>query len=188
MHSNVGIFDSRARAEQAIRVLLSSGTPDNSINYFTGECAPEEVEALRTTDAEAPGMGKAVGTLLGGVIGASGGLSLGSAVASVLIPGVGPIMAVGLGAAALLGAGGAAAGARIGHQSEDAMNDGIPKDDVFLYRDLLKQGRSIVIVNSADDDAAKTARRVLEQAGAEDSDAARRRWKDAHPGGLQRAS
>lgn len=188
MHSNIGIFDSRAQAEQAIRALLSSGAPDNSLNYFTGECAPEEIEALRTTDAEAPGMGKAVGAFLGGVIGASGGLSLGSAVASVLIPGIGPIMAVGLGAAALLGAGGAAAGAKIGHQSEDALDDGIPKDDVFFYRDLLKQGRSVVIVNSTDDDAAKTARRILDQAGAEDADVARRRWKDSRPEGLQRAS
>src|SRR5436309_149069 len=119
MHNIVGIFTSRAQAEQAVRALLASGTPADAINYFTGECAPEELEALRTTDAEAPGMGRTMGTFLGGVIGASGGLSVGSAVASMLIPGVGPIIAVGLGAAALLGVGGAAVGGSIGHKSED---------------------------------------------------------------------
>jgi hypothetical protein len=188
MHTTVGIFSSRAQAEQAIEHLLAGGTPANTIHYFTGECAPEEIEALRTTDAEAPGMGKAMGAFLGGVIGASGGLSVGSAVASVLIPGVGPIMAVGLGAAAVLGAGGAAAGARVGHKSEDALDEGIPRDDVFFYRDLLKQGRSLVIVNSADDHAARDAREMIHTAGAEDADAARRRWAGSHPEGLRRAS
>ncbi len=133
-------------------------------------------------------MGKAMGAFLGGVIGASGGLSLGSAVASVLIPGLGPIMAVGFGAAALLGAGGAAAGARAGHHSEDALDEGIPRDDVFFYHDLLKQGRSVVIVNSADDPAADRARTIIQQAGAEDSDAARRRWAELHAQGMRQAS
>jgi hypothetical protein len=188
MHTIVGIFSSRQQAEHAIHGLLAAGTPAESINYFTGECAPEEIEALRTTDAEAPGMGKAMGTFLGAVIGASGGLSLGSAVASVLIPGLGPIMAVGLGAAALLGAGGAAAGASMGHKSEDALDEGIPRDDVFFYRDLLKQRRSLLIVNSANDRAASAAREIINEAGAEDADAARQRWAESHPGGLQRAS
>ncbi len=188
MHTSIGIFVSGAEAEQAIRRLLNSGTPAQSINYFTGEFAPEQIESVRTTDAEAPGMGKVMGTYVGGVIGASTGLSLGSAVASVLIPGVGPIMAVGLGAAALLGAGGAAAGAAAGHASEDALNDGIPKDDIFFLRDLLKQGRSLVIVNSNDEDAVKSTRRILDEAGTEDAVAARRRWQASHPEGLQRAS
>ncbi len=188
MHSIVGIFRSRAQAEQAIRALLASGTAANSINYFTGECAPEEIEAMPTTDAEAPGMGSAMGAFLGGAIGASAGLSLGSAVASVLIPGVGPIMAVGFGAAAVLGAGGATVGASAGHKSEDALDEGIPKDDVFFYRDLLKQGRSLVVVNSADDNAAKAARTIIHEAGTEDADGARRRWTDLHPEGLRRAS
>jgi len=49
-------------------------------------------------------------------MGAGAGLSLGSAVASLLVPGVGTIFAIGLGAAALLGLGGAAAGAGLGDQ------------------------------------------------------------------------
>ena len=188
MHPTVGIFRSRTEAEKAGHDLLNSGVSGDAINYFTGECSPEEIESIRTTDAEAQGMGKAMGTFLGGVIGASAGLSLGSVVASVLIPGVGPIMAVGLGAAALLGAGGAAAGAKAGHKSEDAIDEGIPRDDVFFYHDLLKQGRSVVIVNSRDDDQAKSARKIMNAAGAEDANAARQRWQQAHPDGLQRAS
>ena len=40
-------------------------------------------------------------------MGAGAGLSIGSAVASLFVPGVGTIFAIGLGAAALLGIGGA---------------------------------------------------------------------------------
>ena len=188
MHPIAGIFVSRTAAEQAVSNLVAAGIPQASINYFTGECAPEEIQALRTTDAEAPGMGKAVGTFLGGAIGASTGLSVGTAVASVLIAGVGPIIAVGLGAAALLGAGGAVVGAKAGHESEDAVDEGIPKDDLFFYRDLLKQGRSVVVVNSGSESEAKLARKVVDECGAENIDTARRQWRASHPAGLQRAS
>ncbi|MBV9479738.1 MAG: hypothetical protein JO249_03160 [Acidobacteria bacterium] len=188
MQTTVGIFASRAQAEQALKNLLSSGTPASSINYFTGECPPKELETLRTTDAEAPGMGQAMGTFLGGVIGASGGLSIGSAVASLLVPGIGPILAFGLGAAALLGVGGAAAGRKAGHKSEDALDEGIPKDEVFFYRDLLRQGRSLVIVQSDSDDHGEAINTTLNRAGAEDARTARRLWEEAHPRGLERAS
>ncbi len=188
MHTVVGIFGSRAQAEQAVGALLNTGIPEPSIIYLTGECAPEEIEALRTTDAESPGMGKTMGAYLGGVMGAGAGLSLGSAVASLLIPGVGPIMAAGLGAAALLGLGGAAVGRKVGDESETAMDEGLPKDDVFFYRDLLKQMRSLVIVNTDSDEEAQAVQSILDQKGAEDIKAARAQWEATHPEGLKRAS
>jgi hypothetical protein len=58
----------------------------------------------------------------------------------LLVPGVGTIFAIGKGAAALLGLGGAAAGASLGEASEQAADIGVPKDDTFLYRELLKRG------------------------------------------------
>lgn len=88
-------------------------------------------------------------------VGASVGLSRGSAIASFLVPGVGAFFAIGLGAAALLGLGGAAAGASLGEASE-AADIGVPKDDTFLYRDLLKRGRSLLIANI--DDSALVSR------------------------------
>ena len=188
MQTAVGIFRSRSQAENALTDLLDSGLPQSSIVYLTGQQAPEQVESVRTTDAEAPGMGKTMGAYLGAVTGAGAGLSLGSAVASLMVPGVGPIMAAGLGAAALLGVGGAAAGASVGAASETALNEGVPKDDVFFYRDLLKQGSSLIVVNTDSDEKLKSVHSLLVENGAEDTDAARRQWAIRYPEGLQRAS
>lgn len=188
MHTVIGIFNSRKQAEEALSTLLNAGVPESSIVYFTGVDAPQEIEAIRTTDAEAPGMGKTMGTFLGGVMGAGAGLSLGSAVASLLVPGVGPIMAAGLGAAALLGIGGATVGGSVGNASEGAMDEGIPKDDVFFYRDQLKQKRSLVVVSTQTDEGAASVRSILDHKGAEDIETARKQWETAHAGGLKRAS
>ena len=188
MHTLVGIFRSRNLAETSVDALLKAGVPESSITFLTPDSGPREIEGVQTTDAEAPGMGKTMGAYLGGVMGAGAGLSLGSAVASLLVPGVGPIMAAGLGAAALLGLGGATVGGTLGHSSEDALDMGMPRDDVFFYRDLLKQGSSLVIVNTQTDDGAASVRSILDHKGAEDVDAARQQWRAQHPEGLKRAS
>jgi phage-related tail protein len=124
-------------------------------------------------------MGEAVGGLVGGAVGTGAGLSLGSAVASLLVPGVGTIFAIGLGAAALLGIGGAAAGASLGEASEHAADIGIPKDDTFLYRDLLKRGRSIVVANVDSEHLASTAHSIFQRLGSEDVDEARKNFQNA---------
>jgi hypothetical protein len=92
---------------------------------------------------------------------------------------VGTIFAAGLGAAALLGLGGAAVGAKAGDVTEHALDIGVPKDDVLLYRELLKRGRSLVIANLDDEGMAASAKRVFEQHQAEDVDAARKEWRMA---------
>jgi hypothetical protein len=93
--------------------------------------------------------------------------------ASLLVPGVGTIFAIGMGAAALLGLGGTAAGASLGEASEQAADIGVPKDDTFLYRELLKRGRSLVIATVDNPDLA-SAKAVFERQGSEDINEARR--------------
>jgi hypothetical protein len=95
------------------------------------------------------------------------------------VPGVGTIFAIGLGAAALLGLGGAAAGAGVGEASELAADTGVPKDDVFFYRQLLKRGDSLVVASVDIEDQAAAVRAVFEQHGAEDIDAARKKLQSA---------
>ena len=58
-------------------------------------------------------MGNAIGALLGGGIGVTGG-----AILMALVPGVGPITALGLLGAAILGAAGATVGAAAGKSSK----------------------------------------------------------------------
>ncbi len=181
MQNVVGIFGSRAVAEHAAAALLEVGVAENAITFLTCECAEPGLRSVPTTDAEAPGMGQALGTYVGGVIGASAGLFLGSAVASLAVPGVGAVFAAGLGAAAALGLGGAAAGHSIGEAAEESMDEGVPRDDVRFYRDLLKQGRSVVIARADSDELATAAHAVMKTHGAEDTDAARRQWQETKP-------
>jgi hypothetical protein len=56
------------------------------------------------------------------------------------------------------------------------MANGLPKDELFVYEDALRQGRSVVMVFAEDEAQIKMARQILEQAGAESVDAARENW------------
>src|SRR6185295_9429410 len=113
---------------------------------------------------------------VGGALGAAGGATLGLAAASLLLPGVGPILVAGALGAALLGAGGALAGIQAGGAIEDALGNGLPHDELFLYEDALRQGRSVLIVSINDDEQAEKVREAFAQAGAESVDAARENW------------
>ena len=179
MQSILGIFESRAAAEQAVEGLLATPISPQSIMFLSGQAGEAQVDSLPTTDAERDGMGQAVGGLVGGAAGVGAGLSLGSAIASLFVPGVGTIFAIGLGAAALLGIGGAAAGATAGEASEHAADIGVPKDDTLIYHELLKRGRSLVIANVDDDNLASTAESVFHRFGAEDVAEARKNLKPA---------
>jgi hypothetical protein len=171
----VGIFTSRAGVERAIERVRALGIPEEHINCLLPDASPEQLDAVPTTDAEQPGMGKVVGSVVGGVTGATHGI-LGAAVVSAIIPGVGPVMGIGLAAAALLGVGGAVAGAAVGGALENTLQVGLPKDELFIYEDALRQGRSVLIVLADDTSQADKVREALASAGAESLDAAREHW------------
>jgi hypothetical protein len=175
MKAVVGIFTSREAGERAAANLRMLSVPPERINLLIPGAPKEQLAAFPTSDTEQPGMGKALGGVVGGTMGASGGL-LGAAVASIIIPGIGPITAIGLAAAALFGVGGAAAGAAVGGALEESMSEGLPKDELFIYEDALKQGRTVVVALADDEHQAETARTSLAQAGAESLDAARDNW------------
>jgi hypothetical protein len=179
MQTVAGVFNTRVAAERATRSLLSTGIPGRSIIFLSGDQSQPELKSVPTTDAERDGMGPAMGAVVGGAVGTGAGLSLGSAVASLMVPGVGPIMAAGLGAAAVLGLGGAVAGGEIGGTAEKEMDQGIPRDDVSFYRELLKRGRSLVLVKIDDPDRADSVRALLDQNGAQRPEAAREELESA---------
>ncbi len=179
MQSVLGIFETRAAAEQAVQGLLAARISPQSIVFLTGEAGDAQVDKLPTTDAERDGMGETMGGVVGGAVGMGAGLSLGTAIASLLVPGVGTIFAIGLGAAALLGLGGAAAGAAAGEASEESADIGVAKDDTFIYHALLKRGRSLVIANVNDHELASAAKAVFKRLGAEDADEARKKMQEA---------
>lgn len=176
MSTVAGIFKSRADAERAATNLSSAGITSDNINLLTPGTTEEELEAaVPTTETEQPGMGGALGGTVGAAMGAAGGMHIGAALASLLVPGVGPVLAAGVIGAALLGAGGAAAGAAAGNAMEDSV-EGLPHDELYIYEDALRQGRTVIICQTNDETQSDAARSVLAQAGAESIDAARESW------------
>ena len=172
MGTIAGIFNSTKAAEQAFSQLQTeAGFRTENVVLLAPGTSTKELEAVPTEEGEQPGMGRAIGGVVGGAV----GLAAGSVVASLILPGVGTILAIGLGAGAL-GIGGAAAGAAGGGAIENQLSSGLPKDEVFFYEDSLKQGRTVVIGTSTDDEIVEKGRAIIERQGAESIDAAREKW------------
>src|SRR5262245_47329348 len=177
MQAITGVFKSRHEADVAINALRSLGIPEKRIGIVAPGSAPERIEAgVPVTDTESPGMGRAMGATVGGAVGAAGGATAGLAVASLAVPGIGPLIAFGMVGAALLGVVGAAAGSAVGDTLEEGLGEGITHEDVYLYEDTLRHGHSIVIAYAEEDDQADRAAEALNRAGAEDLDTLRENW------------
>ena len=143
METAVGVFASPEHAKEAVRELLASKVPNDAIVFLTRS----------GTDAEV--VGKELST--GAVAGVSG-VTAGAIAASVLlVPGIGGIVfGLGLGAATLLGL--------IGKESSNAVAAGNAEDADF-FRNVLKQGRSLIVVRTETTEAARGASGILDRLG-----------------------
>jgi hypothetical protein len=168
MQTVAGVFARRADAERAAAGLEASGIPRDRITLLT---PGSDVRRVPTDEGEQPGIGAAVGAVVGAATGAAVGFPLGAAV-TLLVPGVGPVIASGLIGAVLLGVSGATVGATL----EESLVTGLPRDELFVYEDALRRGHSVVVALVEDDERVEAARRILADAGAETVDAARERW------------
>src|SRR5262252_5437013 len=146
-----GIFKSSAEAERAAQRLKSIGIEwKHRLNTLTPGSTDREIAKVPTSDTEQTGMGAAVI----GVVGGASGMAVGTAVTSLLVPGIGPVAAVGILASGLLGS---LAGVAAGGAMEDSMTDGPAKDEMFLHEDALRQGRTVVIALADGDEQARKA-------------------------------
>ena len=169
MKAIAAIFASRADAERAAHRLIDLGWAPAHVSVLSPGAHPRQ--EVPTDEGEAPGTGTAIGAVVGGATGAAIGMPLGAAM-SLMVPGVGPVIALGLIGAALFSAGGAAVGSAL----ETTLSRGVPRDDLFLYEDALRRGRSIVVALADDDTTAERARHTLIEAGGVDVDRARDEW------------
>jgi len=135
----------------SIGIFISSDQAENAVNELLAASVPEEHILLLTPDTPHH-RGKTVGKYLGGALGTSAGLTLGLATATLLVPGVGQVVAIGLGASALLGLGGVTAGKSVG-AGIDAVVDAEHATDVpdaAYFRNILQQNRSVIVVHTSD--------------------------------------
>jgi hypothetical protein len=169
-----GVFVSRSSAENAVKEIRKAGVPGDRVTLLipgTVDQVEHEVESVPVDDTEQAGIGKAIGALMGGGVGATGGALL-----VALVPGVGPISALGLLGAAILGAAGATAGAAVGGKVEASSSEGLPHDEIYVYEDALRKGRSVVIALAESEESVSALRDLLRANGAESIDAARQQW------------
>lgn len=159
METTIGVFSSRERAEDAVRELLDQKVPKESIAFLT------------MSETEAKSVGKGLGATVGGFMGAAGGMSAGVLAATLLVvPGIGQVFALGFGAAALLGLAGAGAGSAVGKAAAGehvapAVGDGKSGEDVTFFREVLKEGRSLIVVRTESKEIANTASGILDRLG-----------------------
>jgi anti-sigma B factor antagonist len=143
METAIGVFDSPERAKEAVRELLASKVPQDSIVFLTRSGTDAEVVGKELSTAKVAGVS---------------GVTAGAIAASVLlVPGIGGIVfGLGLGAATLLGLVGAEA--RKTSASDHA-------EDADFFRNVLKEGRSLIVVRTESNDIARGASGILDRLG-----------------------
>lgn len=160
----IGYFKDSNQAGQAANELKAKGF--NEISLLGNEKGG--VEGSDDGDNKGLGLGQNIsnGTMTGGAIGGLVGIGLGTGVlgalgtAALLIPGVGPIVAMGPLAAALGGAvTGGVAGALIDY--------GIPKEHSDYYETKIKEGNSVMVLKT-DEQKADEVARIMRNYGAKD--------------------
>jgi anti-sigma B factor antagonist len=159
METAIGVFASRDSAEEAVKELRQRGVPEQSTNYLT------------RSESEAKTVAKEFGTYLGGFMGGAAGMSAGVVAATLLLPGIGPVFALGFGAAALLGAAGAGAGRTVGSAAAHDAGAPVPtadekcSEEAAFLREVLKEGRSLVVVQTESQQIATLACEILDRLG-----------------------
>jgi hypothetical protein len=167
----VGVFESRESAQQGAAALGAAGIAKKYLTILTPDSSQRDpsMQSVPQTQGEQPGMIKAMGAVAGGAV----GMGLGEVLASLLVPGVGPILAIGVAGGALLGAIG---GGAVGGALENSAFSGLPEEELYVYQDALRRGRTVVVAMAEDQTQAQAARNALAGAGAESIDRAREMW------------
>jgi hypothetical protein len=158
------IFCIAAREEQANRIidsLKAAGFSNNDISVLfpdkgtTKNFAHEKNTKAPEGAVTGAGTGVAVGATLGWLAG----------IGMLAIPGIGPFIAAGPIMAALSGA---AVGGTVGGLTGALVGMGIPEFEAKRYEGRIKSGNILISVHSEDGDETSRAKKIFEDAGAED--------------------
>jgi hypothetical protein len=149
----VAYFRDRGAADRAYEALVREGFSRDDISVLGRGVEGEK--------GLAEDVGGGEGALAGGIF----GLLLGTA--AMLIPGIGPVVAIGPLAAALTGAiTGGVTGAVVGGITAALVHTGVPEEAARFYEERLRAGGYLITVRT-DDARVEEARRILESMGGE---------------------
>lgn len=159
-HAVYGILKGQAQAETVVERLRSAGFAGSDISVlFPDSQGTKDFAQEKNTKAPE-------GATTGGVAGMGLGAALGwlAGIGSLAIPGVGPFIAAGPIMAAL---GGAAVGGATGGLVGGLIGLGIPEYEAKQYETKVRGGSALISVHTRDSEEQVRARRILEEAGAD---------------------
>ena len=156
-----GIYRDRAHVEEGVDTLLDNGFRSEDISVLLPE-NPGTKDFATEKHTKAP-EGTATGAVAGGVVGGTLGLLAG--IGALAIPGLGPFIAAGPIMAALAGS---AAGATAVGIAGALVGFGIPEYEAKRYEGKISRGNVLISVHCEDRNNVHAAKRVLQDAGAED--------------------
>jgi hypothetical protein len=165
----VSVFPEVRQAKAAIHELTQNGFRSEDIGLVANrEVSSTEEESTGDTQHNI-GQGAGVGAVIGG----AGGLLL--SLASLAIPGIGPIVAAGPLVAAL---GGAGVGATVGTVVGALRSTGVPEQEAQYYHEAVRRGDVLVTVRADTQSDAERARDILDRHGAVDMDERVSSWRE----------
>jgi hypothetical protein len=165
--SIVRLYDNFSDAHAAMDELLESGFASNEITVVTSEKHKPEGD---NTKGQVKVLGAAgAGAAIGGAAALLAGLT------AIVLPGVGPVLAVG----PLLGLGGAAFGFAIGGIIGALGELGVPKEEAEFYAEGVRRGSTMIVVKR-DKDSADRARalEILERHNPVNMDQRLTEWRE----------
>ena len=170
METIAAVFDNMADARAAVDNLVQARFDRNDISLIASDV--EGNYAVRPADEDYAEDEAAEGAVTGGLLGGLTGAAVG--LASLAIPGLGPIIALGPLAATLAGAGiGAASGSLLGA----LVGFGFSEETAGYYAEAVRRGHVLVTVK-ADEGRADEVEDILDNAGAVDLETRADTWRD----------
>lgn len=154
--TSIATFDNVPQANRAVATLFANGFTQREVSMMVSDTTHKEHLAIEPS-TKAP-EGAAIGTAAGGALGALvAGLT---AVAGIVIPGIGFSVAGPLVAAlAGLGAGGA-----VGGLTGALIGLGFTELEAKAVENAIKEGNVVVAVSSSDEERLDTGKRILDAA------------------------
>jgi hypothetical protein len=155
-----GIYSTRAGAEHAAELLLTSGFSTSDISVLLPEnLGSREMGTVKSTKApEGAVTGAGSGAVIGGTLGLLASIGI------LAIPGIGPLIAAGPIVAALAGVG---AGGAVGGLTGGLIGLGIPEFEAKRFEGRLQKGGILLSVHCETSEQLKRATAVLEASRAE---------------------
>ncbi|HLK66679.1 MAG TPA: hypothetical protein VKU19_24760 [Bryobacteraceae bacterium] len=153
-----GFFRTQVEGERAKTALYQAGFTQDEVSFMASDNRPHELPkvgpVLKDSGSESEAASDA---FVGGMIGLAAGAI------AVVLPGIGPLIAMGPIAAAI---GGMTAGVAAGGVIGLLKDHGITEEKAEFYAEGIHRGGALITVHGVDDDREKTARKIMDGSGA----------------------